>query len=366
LNFNRFFSGLILLFFLTGNGSATVNPPLPEKAEFVKAKVLSIRASAETPRVKIQDVSFLVMTGSFKGLKVEAKNYLWDDDSYNTILRTGKSYVLKITSKDGRVCSVRIAGYYRQNFIILLLAVFLTVLFLVTGLRTLRIFLSMAINAAGFLFILIPLLKAGVNPVAATFLFCFLSLIITLVLITGFNVKSAASFAGTASSVVLAAFLAALFQRSAHITGLYSEGARMLLTLGRAGSAFKINFFQLGISAVLLAALGMAIDVSVSISSFITELHEKRKALSAKSLFKSGISVGSDILATMVNSLVFIFMGLSLPLILNCRISGIPQVLFLNFEFVAARIIQTLLASSVLILTVPLTALSAAFLVKRK
>jgi len=343
---------------------AELSPSL--KAEFVKAKVLSIKGNAETPRVKIQDVVFLIQTGGFKGLEVNAKNYLWDDASYNTILTAGKSYVLKILPENGHPARVRIVGYYRQNFIILSLAVFFAFLLFVTGRRSLRIFLSMALNTGGFLLLLIPLLKAGVSPVFAVFLFCLVSITVTLFLITGFSVKSAAAFTGTFFSVAVAAFLAVIFQRSAHITGLYSEGSRLLLTLSRMDSAVHINFFLLAISAILIAALGMAIDVSVTVSSFIAELHEKNRALPAKKLFSLGVSVGSDILSTMANSLIFVFMGLSLPLILNCRICGIAPVRFLNFEFVSARIIQTLLASSALIITVPLTALSAAYLVKKQ
>lgn len=354
-----------VLFLAVISGSNCCNLLHAATDEFVKGKVIGIGKETVSRHAKINEIRFLILSGRFKGETVEVRNFLWDDGAYNTVLDEGRCAVLKIRSKDNKIQNAVIKGYYRQNYILLFLGLFFAFMFLVTGRRVLRISLSMLINAAGFLFILIPLFKKGINPLIAAFIFSVLSIVITLILITGLNIKSASAAAGCAASVVAAALIAVIFQRFAHITGFFMPGARLIITMLRSGSNPEINFFLVGVSAVLIAALGMAIDVAVSISSFITELHDENRDITFERLFKSGVSVGSDILSTMVNSLIFVFLGTSLPLVLNCLICNIAPVRFLNYEFVSALIIQAILASSVLVLTIPITSLCAAYMVKK-
>ncbi|MEA2081323.1 MAG: YibE/F family protein [Elusimicrobiota bacterium] len=313
---------------------------------------------------KTEETEFLILSGKFEGSKVTTKNYLWDDSAYNTFLKEGAVATLKINyDRDtGEIESVRIKGYSRGKTVILFFAAFSLLLFAVIGLRAVPVLAALGLNICLFVFALIPFLKSGFNPAAAVFLFSLFSAGMTLSLITGFSKKTAAAAAGITGSIVLAWGLTFVFMKAAHISGFYSEGARRIMAMARAGNIASIDFFLLTVSATMLAALGMAVDVSVGVASFVKELHSERMDMRAAELCRKGVSVGGDMLATMINSLIFVFAGASLPLVLNAHICGIPLLRFINYEAVSGVIFQSLLASFVLIFTIPATSLAAAYL----
>ena len=351
-----FFS--VPFFFLLFAGSAQAD------FEFAAGRVESVSALSENSYLKTEEAEFLVLNGKFKGRVVKTKNYLWSDPAYNTFLKRGKRVTLKINynPSDGEIESVRIKGYSRGKNLILFFAAFTFLLFAVIGFRAFPVLAALTFNICFFIFALIPFLKSGFNPVAAVFLFALFSAGVTLLLITGFSKKTLAAAAGTAGSLVLASALALVFMRAAHISGFYSEGARRIMAMARAGNIAQMDFFLLTVSAAMLAALGMAVDVSVGVASFLNELHDERPDMVAGELFLKGISVGGDMLATMINSLIFVFAGASLPLVINARICRIPLFRFINYEVVSGVILQSLLASFVLIFTIPATSAAAAYL----
>ena len=67
---------------------------------------------------------------------------------------------------------------------------------------------------------------------------------------------------------------------------------------------------------MIIAALGALMDTAVSIASTINEIHETDSNLGVKELFKSGMNVGRDIIGTMSNTLILVYLGSSLPLVL--------------------------------------------------
>jgi len=332
--------------------------------EFAAGRVESVTALSEKSFLKIEETEFLVLNGKFKGSKVKTKNYLWSDPAYNTFLKKGDKATLKINyvQDSGKIERARIKGYSRGKTLILFFSGFVLLLFAVIGLRAAPVLAALGFNICLFVFALLPFLKSGFNPVAAVFLFSLFSAGVTFLLITGFSKKTCAAAAGTAGSLVLAAVLALIFMRVAHISGFYSDGARRIMAMARAGNIAEMDFFLLTVSATMLAALGMAVDVSVGVASFVKELHDECGDMPVRELCLKGISVGGDMLATMINSLIFVFAGASLPLVLNASICRIPLFRFINYEVVSGVILQSLLASFVLIFTIPVTSAAAAYL----
>jgi uncharacterized membrane protein len=60
--------------------------------------------------------------------------------------------------------------------------------------------------------------------------------------------------------------------------------------------------------------------------------------------------------ATMLNSLVLVFTGLSLPVLMVLGIMDIPFIKIINFEFVLITILSAVISSLALMITVPVTA----------
>ncbi len=147
---------------------------------------------------------------------------------------------------------------------------------------------------------------------------------------------------------------------SAPLTGLSSEEAQIL----RGSTLMQTPEFYKGLlaSGMLIGALGVIMDVGISIASAVTELKSNNPSLGATELYKSGMNVGRDIMGTMTCTLVLAYAGGALPLLL--LVSQMPSVKLLNLDLVATEITAALTGSLGLVCTIPLTALIAAKLLQ--
>jgi uncharacterized membrane protein len=78
------------------------------------------------------------------------------------------------------------------------------------------------------------------------------------------------------------------------------------------------------------------------------------------------MDIGHDHIASVVNTLVLVYTGASLPLLLLFVVNSANPTIALNYEVVAEEIIRTLVASIGLILAVPISTLLATQLATKK
>ena len=117
----------------------------------------------------------------------------------------------------------------------------------------------------------------------------------------------------------------------------------------------RIDFQGLLLAGILISMLGVLDDISVSQASVVQELEGAKKNISFVELYRRTMNVGKDHIASMVNTLVLVYAGASIPLLLLFIDHSHTFWEVLNYEFVAKEIIQTLVGSIGLILTVPVT-----------
>ena len=114
---------------------------------------------------------------------------------------------------------------------------------------------------------------------------------------------------------------------------------------------------------MMLATLGAVMDVGMSIASTINEIYTLDNTKTVKELFTSGMNVGKDIIGTMANTLILVYLGGSLPLLLLA--SNIDLQKFFNLNQVVTEIASALIGSCAIVLCVPITAFVASELIKR-
>ena len=105
-------------------------------------------------------------------------------------------------------------------------------------------------------------------------------------------------------------------------------------------------------------------DVAMSIASTINEIYQVDSSKTVRELFKCGMNVGQDIIGTMANTLILVYLGASLPLILLA--SNIDLQKFLNLNQVVTEISSALIGSCAIVICVPITAIIASELIKKK
>ena len=219
--------------------------------------------------------------------------------------------------------------------------------------------LALALSGLLLFFLVIPLIKKGVSPLLLASLFCVISTAFTAFLVTGWNLKTLAASLGTASGSIAAGLIGVLAVKSARLSHLLEQEIVSIYY-----QFPKIDLNELLAAGILISALGAAMDVGISIASSVHEVYLAAPQKSWRELYSVGIKIGQDVMGTMVDTLILAYAGSSLPVII--LISEVASPFLLNVEFVVKEIILYMVWSIALILTVPITALSSALLLKRK
>jgi uncharacterized membrane protein len=185
---------------------------------------------------------------------------------------------------------------------------------------------------------------------------CLAATATSILLIGGFTKKSLAAIMGTIGGVIVAGIAAQLVIWYAPLTGLSSEEAQIL----RGSVLVQKPPFYSGLLAagMLIGALGVIMDVGISIASAVSEISKADAKMTMKELYDSGMNVGRDIMGTMTNTLILAYTGGALPLLLLA--TQMPSIKLVNLDLFATEVASALSGSLGLVFTIPLTAIVAA------
>ncbi|MBW6441588.1 YibE/F family protein [Patescibacteria group bacterium] len=114
------------------------------------------------------------------------------------------------------------------------------------------------------------------------------------------------------------------------------------------------------LAGIIIGMLGVLDDITISQSAIVFQLKEANKRLTFSELYKRSMDIGKDHIASMTNTLVLVYAGASLPLLLLFTDTTHSFGEVVNYEIIASEIIRTLLGSIGLVLAVPVTTFIAA------
>lgn len=358
----------LLILFLIASQNVFANAQMPyskNESGIIKKVEYDYTEKTENPEtISKQIVTVKITSGKFKGKEIITDNMLTGNPAYEVFLKENDRVVLVVESDNANPqnideISVYVSDIKRVNVIYLFAFIFIALL---TGIGRMKGFyslLSIIITVILVFFIFVPLVLFNVSPILAALIISILSTVATMYLVAGYNSKTNAAILGTVLSLIFASLLALLGIFLAHLTGFIGEES-LFLYMQRPDLDLK------GILAasIIIAALGALMDVAISISSTINEIHVTDPKLTVYELFKSGMNVGRDIIGTMSNTLILVYLGSSMPLVLLG--SNIDIAKFFNLNQVVAEILSAFTGSISLLACVPLTAIMSAYLIKRK
>lgn len=305
-----------------------------------------------------------VLSGKYKGTERLIDNMLTGNPAYDINLQTGNKVILHAERKSDEIIDADdvdffIADIKRDSALLWISALFVLLLLAIGRKKGVYSLLSIIATVALIFFMLMPMILSGFCPIASAVLVGILSTVITIYLVGGFNSKSSSAIIGTSMSLIFAGGLSLLTIYFAHLTGFAGEESMFLYSAHP-----ELNFPGLLSASMIIAALGALMDTGVSIASAINEIYETDSSLSVKQLFKSGMNIGKDVIGTMSNTLILVYLGSALPLVLLS--SNIDLQKFFNLNQVATEISSAVIGSIAILLCVPLTALISAYLIKNQ
>jgi uncharacterized membrane protein len=205
----------------------------------------------------------------------------------------------------------------------------------------------------------VPAILAGEEPFAVAIAGALAVMLVTIPLAHGFGAKSRAAMLGTTLALLLTAVLALVFTELASLTGFSFDEA---LTLRSAG--IDLSFEGLLLAGMVIGALGVLDDVTVSQASTVFALRGAAPDASFSELFRRALDVGRDHVSATVNTLVLAYVGAALPVLLIFGSSDVAIGNAINLEVVAREVVAMLVGSIGLIAAVPMTTALAAWLAR--
>ena len=302
-----------------------------------------------------------VTSGQYAGQTLQVNNYV--GPLYGVPVREGDGVSLTIsTYADGRHMAT-VFEYNRIPALIAVIMIFFAVTVLVgrkTGAKSL---LALVLTVLCLFYILLPLLLRGAPTLPTVFLVCVYITVISFVILGGVERKSLCAMLGTVAGTFIALLFALLAQALCRVDGLRISEVEPLLQLRQTGT--PIGLRGLLVAGVVVSALGAVMDVAMSISSALEEVHAANPALGFGQLFRSGMNIGQDLVGTMTNTLILAFLGSSFTLILYLCSLGLSRYQLLPSAYLAIEVISGVSSSIGMILSIPLTASVSALWLSR-
>ena len=342
--------------------------PVEEAVETIDARAVVLEASEAGNRedlyenIMVQDVKIEITSGKYKGEVREIENHLSDNSAYNLLVEKGDKVIVFIEEYAGGY-EVFISDYMRSNYIIYLAILGVILVLIVGRFKGLKSILSLGLTIGAVVYILLPQILKGANPIPISIAISIGVTIVTIFLVSGVNSKGISAILGTIAGVIIAGVISYIVGNMAHLTGLSAEAATMLIYIPQ---KIAFDFKNLLFSGIILGSLGAVMDVGMSIASSIEEIYKANNKLSIKELFQSGMNVGRDIMGTMINTLILAYTGTSIPILLLFMAYETSMTKIINLDIIATEIVRSLSGSIGLILTIPITALIASLLIKKE
>jgi uncharacterized membrane protein len=257
--------------------------------------------------------------------------------------------------------SYQVVDFQRSQPLIYLAGLFAAAVLVLGRWRGLAALAALGLSFAVLLFFVLPAILAGRDPLAVAVVGSGLIMFAVLYLTHGFSARTSVAVLGTLVSLALIGGLGAAFAAASSLTGLDDQTANLIATLGTG-----VDARGLLLAGVVIGALGVLDDVTVTQTSAVWELRRADPAMGPGELFGAAMRIGRDHVASAVNTLVLAYAGAALPLMLLFSLSGRAIGDVLTTQDVATEIIRTLVGSIGLVASVPITTALAAVVASRE
>lgn len=333
-----------------------------QNADRVRAEVLATDESSivDTGLIRTgeQRCTVRLLGGLFEGREVTAVNRLTGSLAQDKLFAPGDVAFVVVSHSGEEISTVTMTDHYRLDMEALLAGLFLALLVLFAGATGVRAILSFAVTVLMMWKVLVPCLLRGWNPVLVAMALVLVLTGVILSLIYGFDRRYLAAVSGAALAIAVTAVLGVLFTDLLRIHGAVMESSESLLYAGYQ----TLDLTRIFMASIFLGSSGAVMDLSVDICSAVYEVVQKRPDISAREAIASGMAVGRAACGSTTTTLLLAYSGSYIALLMVFMAQGTPVEFLLNYKYVAAEIVHTIVGSFGLVTVAPLTALTSGLL----
>lgn len=241
--------------------------------------------------------------------------------------------------------------------LLVLVAIYLLMVVAVARLKGLAAIAGLGLSLAVLVAFMLPAIAMGKPVLPVLLVGASAMLLVSIYCAHGFSIRTSTAVLGTFFGIIVTVILAYWAVGATHLTGTTSEEAANLVT-----TLPNVDLRMVLVGGIVIAGLGALNDVTITQVSSVWELHAANPTASPVSLYRQGMAVGRDHIASTVYTLAFAYVGTALPLLLSAMLVNRPFLDFFSVAQIAEEIVRTLVASIGLVAAIPLTTAIAASL----
>jgi len=270
-------------------------------------------------------------------------------------LAEGDEVVLHVTEGAPAAYRYSFADLHRTEPLWWLAGGFVAILLFFARGRGVRALAGLAIAGAVLVAFLVPALLHDQPAVPVTLAAAALIAFAALYLAHGVNAGTTVALAGMLTSLALTAGLAFGMAAALELTGV---------GVGRTGAvgltAGALDLRGLLVAGIVIGALGVLDDVTMSQVSIVATLRRANPGLPPRLVYREASKAGRDHMASTVTTLILAYAGASLPLLVLFAQGGPSLGGLSSSELIATEIVRMLVGAIGLVLAVPITTALAA------
>jgi uncharacterized membrane protein len=250
--------------------------------------------------------------------------------------------------------------FQRDPPLIALAIVFAVLLIAVARWRGVTALIGLVIAYLVLSFFLLPALLDGRSPVMIALVGGSAILLVVLYIAHGVSYRTTTALLGTLCALGVTGAFAAVATSVTRLTGHSNDFYGELQAAG-----VKVSISGLILCGLIVGALGVINDITVTQASSIWELSASDPDASWRTLFTRGMRIGRDHIASVIYTLAFAYAGAALPILMLFSISGRSFHDLLTGDEIAGEVVRDLVGGAGILLAVPLTTLIAALVAAR-
>ncbi|HZS21113.1 MAG TPA: YibE/F family protein [Pseudonocardiaceae bacterium] len=255
--------------------------------------------------------------------------------------------------------SYQIQDFQRGSSMLWLVALFAAAVLLLGRWRGLASLLALGFSFLVLAVYLFPAILMGASPVLVGVLAASVIMFGVLYLTHGVSAQTSSAVLGTVLSLALIGLLGSAFSAATRLTGLDDDTAKLIGILGHG-----IDARGLLLAGMVIGALGVLDDVTVTQTSSVWELRRANPELGFRALYTSALRIGRDHISSAVNTLALAYTGAALPVLLIFALSGQGFSTMVTTQDIAQEVVRTLVGSIGLVAAVPITTAIAALVAR--
>ncbi|MFG3439429.1 YibE/F family protein [Nonomuraea sp. NPDC047897] len=219
---------------------------------------------------------------------------------------------------------------------------------------------GLAITFVLLLTFLIPGILGGEPPMLVAIVGAAAIMLSVLFLTHGFTLTTSMAVLGTLASLTVTGALSYASIGFARLSGVTDDSSFTL------GLSMPIDAQGLLLASIIIGALGVLDDVTVTQAVTVTELAAANPSYGFRRLYRAGSRVGRAHIASVINTIILAYAGASLPLLLLFSIGNQPLGEALATPVIAQEIVRSVVGTLGLISAVPITTALAALVASRR